>query len=91
MYLGEGAARESVTMSLVQAGFATLKEGRPVDDPTSQALAALEQHAKTIGIGVHASEEIKKKSVRPAKWTLADPEAFVKKLNYKPTKVCFFW
>lgn len=74
-------------MSLIQTGFASLKEGRAVDDPATQALAALEQHAKTIGIGVHSSEEIRKKSVRRVQWTLADPEAFVKKLNFKPTKV----
>ena len=69
MYLGTGAQRQSITPELVQLGFVTLKEGKPgaAEDPITQTLVALEQHAKSIGIGVHASEEIKKKQIRKMK------------------------
>mmetsp|Transcript_28141 Transcript_28141/g.84153 ORF Transcript_28141/g.84153 Transcript_28141/m.84153 type:complete len:903 (-) Transcript_28141:179-2887(-) len=88
VFLGSGATAENVTMSLVQAGLASIYEGRgSEDDAASQALSALEAHAKVVGVGVHADAAIKANAVRKMKWTLDDPAALVKKLDFKPTKV----
>lgn len=69
---------------MISKGLVSLKDGARQDDPSVLPLVALEQHAKGLGLGVHAPTEVKAKTIRTVKYHIADPAAFVEKLAYKP-------